>query len=455
MHSASSAMGFKEALNFLQSTLEADGVSETTCSPRIVGLCHSMALTKKPLKQARVLTVRQVVLLESIVMSEGMFLPDRVFAGHTLACIHGRLRWSDSQRLLNLEFDVPESHPQEGFLNAVSLDTKTATTVQKKTTFLPHVILTGGISTCGWAQKWMELRASAGLVVGVDMPIMPVVGCDGEFSKCVELSSDKAGKWLVELLKSGGESALDTEGVSSHSLKAVGLSWAAKHGSMDETARAKLGYHVGPNSSSMLHYSRDELSGPLRQLQTVYADIIEGEFWPDVSRSGYVNRIRKSDKLEPSLPALMTPKPKARASASAAMPEPSEYDSVEVCRIGVEVDDDSELLALVPSQPVLPEELESDTSGSDGSTDSDALDEALSMAHSTTVPTVVAKFSAADYHGAELFLHSIWCTLHRAHETDVSKLACGRAKHAGFKRMDPASGVIRAQCTVCFPKSSA
>ena len=223
-------------MNFLRSTLEVDGVEDATESPRVSGFCHTQALTKQPLKQAKVLTVVQVRLLEAIVMSEDMFGPDRIFAGHALACVHGRLRWSDSQRLLKLEFDIPEVDPNLGFLNAVSLESKTATTIQKKTTFLPVAILAGGISTCEWSQRWVELREEAGLKVDGASPIMRTVSSAGEFTSN-ELGSSKASKWLVELLRRAGQSALETDGVSSHSLKAVGLSWAAKHGSLDEPAR--------------------------------------------------------------------------------------------------------------------------------------------------------------------------------------------------------------------------
>ena len=93
-----------------------------------------------------------------------------------------------------------------------------------------------------------------------------------------------------------------------------------------------------------------------------------------------------------------------------------------------------------------------DTSGSDSSSDSDAVDEALDDVKRARLPTAVGPASATSYVGADFFVHRLWCTLHRAHPTDVSRLACGRHKHAGFNKHDPKSGVIRAECAVCFAK---
>ena len=101
LNSSSKAQQLSEALNFSAETLQIDGAREATASPRIKGFCFKQLLTKKPLKQADVLTVEMVMSLEYLINTDADFLPDRIFAGNCLACVHGRFRWSDGQSILS------------------------------------------------------------------------------------------------------------------------------------------------------------------------------------------------------------------------------------------------------------------------------------------------------------------------------------------------------------------
>ena len=90
---------FKEALNFSASLIGLDGAKEAASSSRVSGYCKRRFLQKSPLKQARVLSVAQVIHLESMLVSDRASeyeLPDRIMAGHALYTLYARARWTDS-----------------------------------------------------------------------------------------------------------------------------------------------------------------------------------------------------------------------------------------------------------------------------------------------------------------------------------------------------------------------
>ncbi len=57
---------------------------------------------------------------------------------------------------------------------------------------------------------------------------------------------------------------------------------------MDE--RRLLGHHAPQGHSSTLIYSRDAMAGPLRSFQDIQAQIREGSFLPDTTRSGMIKK---------------------------------------------------------------------------------------------------------------------------------------------------------------------
>ena len=80
---------------------------------------------------------------------------------------------------------------------------------------------------------------------------------------------------------------------ASHSLKATWLFWAAKAG-LPLATRRILGVHALPGDVSVLEYSRDALSGPLKAFDGVMNQILSGRFNPDQTRSGrWVGRPRQ------------------------------------------------------------------------------------------------------------------------------------------------------------------
>ena len=99
-----------------------------------------------------------------------------------------------------------------------------------------------------------------------------------------------------------------------------------------------------------------------------------------------------------------------------------------------------------------------DSSSSNSSSDtssqsSDKIDEDVTAAIEKETPTVHPQRNAARLSGDRLFYHKLWKTIHRAHVTDASKLACGRFIHAGYSRITAESLVGKPNCTTCFGTS--
>jgi hypothetical protein len=97
------------------------------------------------------------------------------------------------------------------------------------------------------------------------------------------LTVSAAADWLRSLLKVES-SARDR--LATHSCKATMLSMAAKFG-LDHGTRRLLGYHSEGRDRSMLTYSRDAISAPLRKMVAMIKAVKDGKFFPDSTRSGY------------------------------------------------------------------------------------------------------------------------------------------------------------------------
>lgn len=92
---ATRASSFRSALAFLKGTLDVKGVDALLDNSAISGSCHRSYVTKRVLKQRDALTTAQVAILETVV-EHGKTMAEKVFAGHCLMCVYGRLRFGDS-----------------------------------------------------------------------------------------------------------------------------------------------------------------------------------------------------------------------------------------------------------------------------------------------------------------------------------------------------------------------
>ncbi|CAE7938108.1 unnamed protein product, partial [Symbiodinium necroappetens] len=154
----------------------------------------------------------------------------RVFAGACLVCCYSRCRWSDVQHT-----EAAEQATQ--------------------------------VFACDFACPWNQtLRAAMEDLSGGS----PTVRA---------LDTDEATSWMRLMLGLGDESLQ----VSSKSMKATIISWAAKRG-VDPLTLQRLGYHAAGGMD--LVYSRDAQAPLLLVVEKVLKEVREGIFRPDETRSG-------------------------------------------------------------------------------------------------------------------------------------------------------------------------
>ena len=279
--SGSTGSALLEAFRFCLHILGIEGCRITLLDPRLKGRCDVLKATRIESKQARPLTVKEVLCLEGGLMDRSADTRDRYLIGSCLFCVFARCRWSDIQHVRDLYLDTIEDG-SEGFLETRSKFIKTNITAAKKTRFMPLVAPVRGVGPLPWCPVWVEIMAELEGLPGDGGSLSRVPRQGGGLEKR-GLSSSEASEFLNSWLGLEGDCR-----VSSHSLKATTLSWLAKYGA-DEPERALLGHHVF-GGQSLAVYSRDMLSKPLRTYVSMLQDIRDLIFRPDSTRSGWMTR---------------------------------------------------------------------------------------------------------------------------------------------------------------------
>ena len=281
-----------QALKFVKFVLSIPNV-ENSISPRVQGLADRVAGEHEPTHQARDLTVLEVRFLEECVWNAELHIVDRFAAGVFLFQIFSRNRWSDIRHVRSLEFDFLEIGPEIcGFLEGRAREVKQSNKKKKLSLFMPLVAPVRGVHpTVVWAKEWQKVAAEAGIVLSKTPvgPLLPATAPDGAWLQR-SIDSAEASNWLTGLLRNRDPS---TARVTTHSLKHTALGWLSKYGIVGET-QTLLAHH-STGALSTLAYSRDALSGPLRQLEEMLKQVREGSFCPDATRSGYFARAQGSE----------------------------------------------------------------------------------------------------------------------------------------------------------------
>ena len=278
------AQGFVQALTFVRFVL-AVPTMQNCLSPRIQGLADRMAGEHDPAHQARDLTVLEVRFLEECVAQEELHILDRFAAGVFLFQIYARNRWSDIRFVRSFEWDFIQVQGQtEGYIEARSKDIKQSNRKKKQTLFMPLVAPVRGVHpSIVWGVAWKDIASRVGRRFDVAPlgPLLPAVDADGKWLKRT-VDSQEASAWLTQLLQKRDPSM---QRITTHSLKHTTLGWLSKFGIYGET-QTLLSHH-STGALSTLAYSRDALSGPLRQYEQLLKQIRVGVFSPDSTRSGY------------------------------------------------------------------------------------------------------------------------------------------------------------------------
>ena len=260
--------------------LHADEVLD---SSRIKGHAAIHFAKKRKLVQRPALTVDQIKSLENCVKDEGRTMYDRIASGFFLLLVYGRLRFSDGQSITSMELEIPTG-ADRGYLECAAERCKTSTSLEKRTRLLPVVVPTLSFTEEGWIEQWIRCREQQGLVPGSGKPMLPTPAAGGGWTK-IPVSCEVAGDWLRASLKDVPAKTTAVR-IATHSCKSAVLSMCAKYG-MEPSARRLLGYHSAGKDKSMLTYSRDAMSWPIRLMEEMIQQINADNFVPDASRSGY------------------------------------------------------------------------------------------------------------------------------------------------------------------------
>jgi hypothetical protein len=269
--------GYIEALTFCRHVLGVTIFDESTNSRRCQGVA-ALDLNHKA-RQADPLTVKQLETLHHVLFTDEQMW-NRVFAGMLLFCTYARSRWSHAQHAEMLIEDT-DSSGACAYLEIATGIHKTAKALQLKHQYLPLVAPCIGVVAGNWGEEWCRCRKELGLHDLTVFPLMPAPDSNHE-PTVRPLSSSEAGSWMRDLLKV--DSSNKDLKVTSHSLKATCLSYAAKRGCSFED-RLSLGYHTH-NLKMALCYSRDGAARPLRVLEQILREVRERVFKPDETRSG-------------------------------------------------------------------------------------------------------------------------------------------------------------------------
>ena len=381
------------SLVFAHHLLGLKGEILQAASGRTKGLTHSWFLKKRRLVQKPPLSVMQLKALEKIVVDEERGEQDRMAAGFFVFTTYSRARYSDALSVSALKLDITLRDGQAfGWLEADASRTKTSSSLERKTRFLPMTAPIRTVSGLDWSRAWLQLRRDAGLEAGEGKPLLPAPNEAGTWAN-VPLSATSAAIWLRSLLQ--GVEGPDVATIGTHSMKSTTLSWCAKFG-IDAAVRRALGYHTASADRSVNIYARDAISTPLRELQKVIDSIVDEEFFPDETRSGF---FKQGD---------------ARNTPGAVMTEELESSS----------------------------ESSGDEEDHDAAKDEDAIDEIAGkwQGNKETQWSRVA---------AVYFRHCTSRCIHVLHDEGGAEFCCGRRITTAYDRMEKRPEFLHPMCSTC------
>ena len=153
-----------------------------------------------------------------------------------------------------------------------------------------------------WVDNWLEARSYLGLCNSGDIHIGSIVPSfdDAGNPSWQPMAPQTITAWLRAVL---ADEFPESRRLSSHSLKATGLSWAASAGVPLETRRL-LAHHVHDSARSTETYSRDVLAPAARVFEEVLLAMKDGNFNPDNARGSQFASKSNTLSLSSSSPVV-------------------------------------------------------------------------------------------------------------------------------------------------------
>ena len=344
--------GFTQCVNWCRGVLDLQVDDNMLNSPRITGLCKGFEAKAPPPRRAPALAVAEVKFLEAVAADDDN-APDSVIAGAMLFMLFSCARASDAARTITLEVDFSDLDGSTVWIEGEVSKSKTSMGARTRL-LLPLLAPCVALET-PWVQPWLESRRSVGLPVkgaidkGSLIPLFDELGSPIGHA----MSSQQITKWLRETL---GGAFPESSRLSSHSLKATGLTWAASAGVALDTRRL-LAHHVHDSARSTETYSRDVLAPAARIFEEVLLAIRDGGFVPDNPRGSQLaskHRVLALSAEDPVVPSGVLRADSGSNAAPAASVSPR--TSEEPAKMSDTEDSASDRLSEgeIPDDPPLP-----------------------------------------------------------------------------------------------------
>ena len=420
-----------QSLNFAQHVIGLPELMQLTISRRCVGAVG--VRNTGPKRQAHPIRLDEMLSLHAALHDHSLDLWTRVFVGAVLCAVYTRSRWSDLQHAECLLLDC-DDHGTPVYIEFRISSHKCRESTAFRNTFLTAVAPSLGVSDEPWVPAWMEIRKELGIDLDLGHPTMPAPDSDGRATKR-PLGTDEMKHWLHLVLKNKGHS-LENRRLTSHSCKCTVLSWLSKRGD-DWTDRMALGGHVS-FMKSVVVYSRDAVSRPLRILDSLLRDIRLGQFAPDETRSGRFRNVAPS--VVPSASAPDDCEAEGLGWTLLSSYKGSSMQSGADSNSGIIEINDSE------APDVKNEEPQSSSTDSDALTTSSSEDEAgaekTGASRPMRLPTVPEPL--------KLIQHVKYKTLHLMEKQNFRVMLCGRMLIEGRYAVAEAARFDTPCCHTCW-----
>ena len=250
--SPSTLSSFVEAVNFCEKVMNIP-TSGTVVTPKSLNICELASARRREKRQARILSVNEVIALETFLSNEKNLIVDRFAAGCFLFALYPRSRWSDLRCVYSYSADIIEVEGKiTGYLEYKTRSHKTARLVQKQGLSMPLVAPVWGVGKAPWVLEFVRVSNLAERPLAcIDNPAPTE---EGQWTNR-STSTEEAKKWMLCILSKalGG----DPEATTIHCLKSTALSWAGTAGLSPEV-RQILGHHSTGKKSHEI-YNRDLL----------------------------------------------------------------------------------------------------------------------------------------------------------------------------------------------------
>ena len=201
--SPSSLTAFLESVHFAVHVIGCEVSDEVPLVSRLTqGLVDRSQLRRAGRKQARPLSVAEVLALESVFADPECDPKDCHAAGAFLFAVYSRSRWSDLRRVYRLIEDFSmEGGKAGGYVEFSTRSHKTASLVARSGLVMPLVAPVWGLKAPPWKVRFLSTAKASGLDLGNDYmgPLLPAPMKDGVWGSRA-VTTREATLWLRSLI---------------------------------------------------------------------------------------------------------------------------------------------------------------------------------------------------------------------------------------------------------------